>query len=224
MNIIYSIHCPISDEPKYIGKTTRSVELRFSEHLNGLNKKSRAYCKLYVWLRELKAKGLKPYYVEVDRCESDIDFWEMHYISLFKSWGFSLLNMTNGGDGGSLDDDTRKRISNTLKGRKLPMSVVAKISKYQRGRKKINKTNYTSQHSRKTIQIGDKIFTSYKEAVETLGISRTTLHRHYTLKKKPRDLSIEYNGVVYSSVRRAANDTGIGRYIISKKSTKIYAA
>jgi hypothetical protein len=29
-------------------------------------------------------------------------FWEIYWINQFKTWGFELKNLTNGGDGGSL--------------------------------------------------------------------------------------------------------------------------
>lgn len=44
--------------------------------------------------------GLETEIVILDECsEYDKKFWETHYIHLFKSWGFILLNKNNGGGG-----------------------------------------------------------------------------------------------------------------------------
>lgn len=95
---IYSLNCPITGAPKYIGKTIKPLSYRLNIHMHphGRSKKNS-------WIKSLIANGLKPEIVEID-CVSRIEenFWERHYISLYKSWGFDLKNMTDGGDGGHI--------------------------------------------------------------------------------------------------------------------------
>lgn len=44
--------------------------------------------------------GIKPEIILIDRVpHSEWQFWEKHYISLYRSWGFKLTNLTDGGDG-----------------------------------------------------------------------------------------------------------------------------
>ena len=48
-------------------------------------------------------------------------FWENHYISLFKSWGFILENKNNGGGGTDIQSIFTKLLkSNKLKGKPKP--------------------------------------------------------------------------------------------------------
>ena len=96
MGYIYSLNCPITKEPKYIGQTIKSLEKRLQWHqyiYSNSNKREK-------WILSLRNKGLIPIIEEIDNVENnDLDFWEKHYISLYKSWGFVLKNGTFGGRG-----------------------------------------------------------------------------------------------------------------------------
>ena len=64
------------------------------------------------------------------------EFWEQYYISLFKSWGFNLVNSTDGGGGSyncSLETREKLRIAST--GRKQSPAAIAKTAAANRGRK-----------------------------------------------------------------------------------------
>jgi len=69
-------------------------------------------------------------------------FWEKHYISLFKSWGFNLLNKNKGGNGPEFFPESAKlRLSQLFKGRICPN----KGKKFQNVAPKVNtgrKTKY----------------------------------------------------------------------------------
>lgn len=95
-------------------------------------------------------------------------FWEKHYISLFKSWGFNLINKNNGGGGPVLySKESRNKKSESLK-------KVWKNNKFKRnlGKKILN------------IQTGD-IYNSCIEAAHLLQINVNTV----TLKcKKEQEL------------------------------------
>jgi hypothetical protein len=48
-------------------------------------------------------------------------FWEKHYISLFKSWGFNLMNKNNGGNGPEyFPEEAKLKLSKLFKGRICP--------------------------------------------------------------------------------------------------------
>jgi len=91
---IYSLSDPITLNVKYVGKTFRPKR-RFNDHL-----KCKGNTKKDCWIKNLLKRGLKPVFEIIEESnEIDCDFWEQHWISLFKSWGFDLKNMTAGGDG-----------------------------------------------------------------------------------------------------------------------------
>ena len=67
------------------------------------------------WIKSLLNQNLKPILEVIDEVsESDWIFWEQYYISLYKSWGFTLLNLTIGGEGScghKPSKETRKKKS-----------------------------------------------------------------------------------------------------------------
>lgn len=98
MTKIYYLHRG-DNIPFYIGKTV-SENSRRSHHQNKLGKN--------IILEVID-----------DVPSNEWKFWEKHYISLFKSWGFSLENKNEGG-GGSIGGIPKPTISQYHKGRKSP--------------------------------------------------------------------------------------------------------
>lgn len=101
MHYIYILSDPITNEIRYIGKTN-NVKRRKAEHLSEYNKTKNVEKRTHKnkWIESLRKNGIKPVFEVWDTVdESDASFWECHYISLFKSWGIRLTNLTDGGDG-----------------------------------------------------------------------------------------------------------------------------
>lgn len=150
---IYSLKDPLTNEIRYVGKTEKPLNERLRSHIN---KNDNTHVRN--WIKKLKRKNLKPIIEIVDKVPiSEWQFWEIFYISLFKSWGFNLTNHTIGGDGYRIlhhTEETKKKISqkrkeqgspwmknrfvskevrektsNTLKGRTLPKSRTINIGK-----------------------------------------------------------------------------------------------
>lgn len=95
---IYGLIDPNDGHVKYIGKTS-NIKKRLSEHINTTLKKNKL-TKKEAWIKSLINKNLKPEIFEIDAINNkEWKFWEQHYICLFKSWGFDLKNLTDGGDG-----------------------------------------------------------------------------------------------------------------------------
>src|SRR4051812_33629800 len=89
---IYTISCPNTGDVVYVGKTI-DVRHRFSSHLKSSKNTNSA-----VWIRNVIKTGRKPVMDVIDTVnESNYSFWEQYYISLFKTWGFKLLNVKIGG-------------------------------------------------------------------------------------------------------------------------------
>ena len=111
----------------YIGKTKNLLKIREAQHKKRLNKEISIFELDYIDDNEWK-------------------FWEKHYISLFRSWGFKLENKNKGG--GGLSSHTEESLqkmrgkqhpgtSNKLKGRSRP-----DVSKRLKGK---NLNNITKQ-------------------------------------------------------------------------------
>jgi hypothetical protein len=111
---IYYLHK--GDEiPFYIGKSI-SVNRRFNEHK----------CIF----------GNKIFLVIIDEVPTfEWKFWEKHYISLYKSWGFKLENKNNGG-GGLLNQNqnTKLLISNSLKNIPKNQETINKMKQAKLGK------------------------------------------------------------------------------------------
>lgn len=121
---IYTLSHPITNEIRYIGKTI-NIKKRYNKHIND-SKYANSHNRC--WINGLIKSNLKPNINIIDVIEKvDSNFWEKHYISLYKSWGFNLTNMTFGGDGGNdFTKETKEKISNSLKGKKQSKETIEK--------------------------------------------------------------------------------------------------
>lgn len=112
--LIYTLTDPNSLQVRYVGKTTRSLNRRWHEHLRSKNKSHTVS-----WIKSLLNKDQRPIIELLD--ESSQEMWqidEKYWISQFKSWGFNLTNDKEGGQGGTHSEETRQKMSKTRKGRK----------------------------------------------------------------------------------------------------------
>ena len=95
---IYALTCPISDNIRYIGKSD-IPKARFAAHL----RRKEVNPHKDNWIKSLALNGLLPKLEILDTVpKSEWEFWEKHYISLYRSWGVPLVNILDGGDGNSL--------------------------------------------------------------------------------------------------------------------------
>jgi group I intron endonuclease len=205
---IYTLKDPITNEIKYVGKSD-NPESRLVEHI----RKSK-YSKTYKnnWIISLLKKDLKPILEILDIVDIDNwSFWEKYWISQFRTWGFKLTNISDGGDGGNFGPECNKKISLKLKNRVFSedtikkMKLSAKLRKItDEGRKKLSLSRMGSKNSmfgkkqskfcieskfKPIIQIslnGDiiKEWGSLKEVSEYLLINRNTIRMVCQNKRK----------------------------------------
>lgn len=91
---IYMLVDPRNQQVRYIGKA-KEPQKRFQRG-HRYEKQNTRKCN---WVQSLLKQGLTPLVQIIDEVLfSEWQFWEMHYISLYKSWGFDLTNHTGGGD------------------------------------------------------------------------------------------------------------------------------
>ncbi len=94
---IYTLSDPLTKRVRYIGKTN-NIKRRLSSHISNCSLATET--KKNNWIISLLREGLIPTIEIIDELpENEINYYEIFYISLFKTWGFDLLNGTLGGDG-----------------------------------------------------------------------------------------------------------------------------
>jgi group I intron endonuclease len=95
---IYTLEHPETGEIRYIGKTS-NIKRRYYQHTNTKVQK-KATSHLSNWLKKLINENKKPLISILEECEySEWVEREMYWIAQFKTWGFNLVNGSNGGDG-----------------------------------------------------------------------------------------------------------------------------
>jgi hypothetical protein len=115
---IYALVDPRNGQVRYIGKANRPTS-RFSSHIKNPNG---SYHKVN-WIKELAKYNLIPELFILDEVNfSEWPFWEAHYISLYKSFGFDLTNASNGGegnDGYKHTDEDKYKSGSSMRGKIL---------------------------------------------------------------------------------------------------------
>ncbi len=135
---IYILIDPESNEVKYVGKSN-NPQRRFGRHLS-----RNTNARKQQWLNSLKDKSLTPELLIIDVVNVlEWEFWEYHYINLYKSWGFNLLNLQEGGRHNSSgfknckhNNETKSKISIKLTNRSRPD---LSQSDFKNGRCKVTK-------------------------------------------------------------------------------------
>lgn len=98
---IYALIDPRNNLIRYIGKA-KNPENRYKNHCNSsLDKNTHKRN----WINSIRKDGLKPELLILDEVPVDNwQYWEVFYISLYKTYGFNLVNYTNGGDGSTFSN------------------------------------------------------------------------------------------------------------------------
>lgn len=91
---IYALIDPRNNKIRYIGKANNPYK-RFPQHINEAKNSN---TKKANWIKSLIKNLIRPELLILDEVEkNNWQFWEKFYISLYKSWGFDLTNVTEGG-------------------------------------------------------------------------------------------------------------------------------
>ena len=150
--IIYALKDPISNEIRYVGKSTSGLK-RPKIHLmpSSYNSLSKKHFHVYCWIRGLIEKNLKPEIIVLKACDSDnLNSEEVRFIDFYKSEGCNLTNLVNGGNGMlglKHTQEAKDKISKKLTGRVRSKEEIEKQSKSISGK---NHWNYGKKASEKT--------------------------------------------------------------------------
>jgi hypothetical protein len=162
---IYTLSDPVTLEIRYIGKTVVPLKYRLSSHICESKKYNNSYKNS--WIRSLLIKNQSPIIELLDTYDKkDWEWVEQYWISQFKTWGFKLVNLTDGGDGNKnqyFSLETYKKRKETIQ-RKIKSGEITykeralKISKALKGKKvsiktreKLRQINLGKKYSLETI-------------------------------------------------------------------------
>ncbi len=191
-NLIYTLQDPISLEVRYVGLSTQGVIRSKQAH--------KGYCKS--WVQSLKKLDLKPIVNVLQQWDcisiGELNQAEVYWIAYFRNNGSPLTNLTTGGDGqGSrpVSEETRRKISEKLKGRKLPAEHCKSMSAALKGRTissehrdKLSSASKGKPKSDKTKENMSKARTGRKfnpRSEETKAKIAASIKLHWETKRKP---------------------------------------
>ena len=118
---IYILIDPLTEEIRYVGKTSGCLPARLRRHIYHLKSAGGRRNHKVCWLKRLHLVGLTPRIELVQTVPSEV--WpdaERYWISFFRSLGCSLTNGTDGGEGGvghHVSDELRAATSALHKGK-----------------------------------------------------------------------------------------------------------
>lgn len=181
---IYALIDPRNDHIKYIGRTN-NVRKRYWEHIN--DKRTNVNKKLVI---PLLKHGLMPVSHVLDTVPtSEWEFWERHYISLYRSWGFELLNIHDGGINKTQPELVKRKIAIASRLAGSTVSYKNRINgTYEKSRQRMLTNNPMTKSNCEVFQydlngVFIKEWSSYGLASKELSISRSGIW--HCLQKYP---------------------------------------
>jgi len=120
---IYALSDTRNNQIRYVGKAN-NPEDRYTNHFNSARDKNTHKRN---WINSVRKDGLRPELIIIDEVpKSEWVYWEKFYISLFKTWGFSLLNYTEGDDGSTFGNSGSWKKGNIPHNKGIPCSESTK--------------------------------------------------------------------------------------------------
>lgn len=191
---IYTLIDPITNEVRYVGKTT-NLSKRLNRHINESKKSTTSHKK--AWIKGLLKNGLKPKLEVIDEIleNDDWKFWEIYWIEQLRAWGFKLTNETEGGDGvdkGSIP--WNKGMIGVMKPNKTTFRKGNKIgeeTRIKKGQRLSPKTEFKEgaiPHNKTKLQQFDldgnllREFESFYDAAKHIGVGQSALSQCFIRK------------------------------------------
>ena len=176
---------------RYVGKTEKP-KTRFNSH-KSLKSNKTSYLKS--WIISLSNKGEIPKMNIIDECLLiDWEFWEKHYISLYKSWGFRLTNLTIGGEGSSGYRHTEESKDKMRRNKK----DISGVNNPNYGKYGQDSSSYGYKHTDRTKEI---------LRIKNTGVNNPNYGKK--ISKEKRDIigeklgsKIVVNDITYNSIRQ----------------------
>ena len=214
-NYIYLLSDPTTNKVVYVGKT-KNPKKRYKDHCR--ISKNEHKTKLFKWKNSIIKSGKFPIMTVILET-SNIDKYEKYYISLFKSNGHDILNMTDGGDGlQNPSPEVRKKIGEKSKGRKMTQKTKDAIFKstFNKGKEIVcydNNYNFIGKFNN-SRRASEKLNISWKNISDILN-NGMCFNKNYTFffskdkniksKLKSRIESLNKKGFEFTEVLEDAD-------------------
>jgi group I intron endonuclease len=160
--LIYCLKCPIKNEIRYIGQTTRTIEKRIKEHKYKIDKRNNKKNNWINYLREIELIDNLEIILLGEYDVNILDDMETNWIVYYLNEGCELTNtIIKGGFGGYREwkEEVNRNRSESLKGRKkkkMCKESRMKISMSLRGKPGRNTGNKHSQETKNKISESKK--------------------------------------------------------------------
>jgi len=189
--IVYSI-TNLVNGMQYVGQTTQPLARRLKDHF--VPSKSG---KTYIG-RAIKKYGKENFKSEIISGNIDVDsldHLEQHFIYEMKTLSPNGYNLTTGGERFNHTEETKKKISEKLKGKstwnlgiEMPEYQKERISKANKGKKNTKETiikmRKARPNKRAIINQDGKRFESLADAARKLSLNISSIHRVLNGKRK----------------------------------------
>ena len=171
---IYTLKDPTTNEIRYIGKTSY-VKQRLYAHIKECKTNMKSH--KISWVKSLLEKGEKPIIEIIDEVPiSEWEYWEIYWISQFKTWGFNLTNISTGGTSGNnykRNNDTKLKMRKSKLGTHLSQEHKDRISESVKLKAK-ESPNYNKCYDKSIFLDKDLLFQKY--ITENLSIPKLSIY------------------------------------------------
>ena len=194
MGCIYKISNTLNNKV-YIGLTTNTAEIRFKKHISMIN--SNGCSALYSAFKKYGVENFKVEEVVKSNNKEALMELESFYIDKYNTLSPNGYNLTTGGENCKVSSETKEKISNSLKGRKITWADKVSIGVKKLWEDKEYREKQTKQRKKKRGKYRDgiikplrldlpseKINKMYKEGKTINEISKILGVSFYTIKKR----------------------------------------
>jgi hypothetical protein len=177
---IYTLKDPIFNKIRYVGKTKYTLKQRLAKHLVTKEKNYRGN-----WIRSILKQNLVPIIELIEEIkEEKWVFWEKYWISQFKTWGFNLVNATEGGESGIISDKCRKACIKVNIGKKqTPEFINIRLRNLRKRVLQFNKNNVLINEFKSASEAARKTNSNLSHITECCNNIRKT-HNSFIWKYK----------------------------------------
>lgn len=193
---IYSLKHPITNEVRYVGKTT-SPNRRYKEHIYKLNKTDHKTN----WIKSLLLDGLKPIMCIIEECIGEWEDREKYWITQFNN----LTNLSDGGGKCSMSDEVKEKIRQANLGKVLSEETKAKISEANLGEKN---HRYGKSLTKEEIRF------LHEKRLEFYQVRKSLKEPKI---KKSQNKPCQINNILYESISKASKETGVPKGTIHRR-------
>lgn len=194
----------------YVGKTSKSIDERFSQHIMSASRGSETYLH-----RSIRFYGNETFELScLEEChEDELDNRERYWIQELNSLAPIGFNMTLGGDGGDTSDSPAYR--DAMKRRNMAGENNPNYGKL--GNESPNWGKSRSEAQKMNHKNGALLSWKDAEARRELIRSKMTGQNNHQYGKKPKNaITISINGVEYRSIAEASRATGMSPFQLKR--------